>query len=84
MIPASKAAVTPRAKRKLVEQVVVVHDGAVSRVFTEISWRRGPAGGRDAKKWGFDGAEVPGHELMSVIVDGWDYQQSPVYSSDLY
>jgi very-short-patch-repair endonuclease len=70
-------------KRARTKQVIVVHDGVVSRVFTDITWRLGPAEGPNARKWGYDGSEAPDHALVGAIITGWNYQQTVIYSLDL-
>lgn len=71
-------------KRYLVQQVVVVHDGVVSRIFKDLEWRcTQPSNGKN-KKWGYTGLETPNQDLIGVIVDGWSNQYTRIYSFDLY
>ncbi|TRW49997.1 hypothetical protein FM042_03865 [Aliidiomarina halalkaliphila] len=68
-------------KQKHVKQVVVVHDGVISRVFSHIEWRTYD---KEPHKVGYRGIENDQHELVGTVVTGWSYQQTVTYSSDLY
>jgi hypothetical protein len=65
----------------MVRLVVIVHDGAITRTFDEISfhkWNKHP------EKTGFTGTENDHHKLVGTIVRGWTWQQTVTYSNDLY
>jgi hypothetical protein len=65
-------------KREKIKQAVVVHDSVIARVFSINSWVSA------GKKVGYIGLEVPQHQLLGHIVTDWNYQQTVVYSKDLY
>lgn len=68
-------------KQQRVKQVVVVHDGVINRVFTDIEWRNYD---KEPHKVGYSGKEDDQHELVGTVVTDWSYQQTVTYSSDLY
>jgi very-short-patch-repair endonuclease len=65
-------------KRVKIKQAVVVHDSVIARVFSIQSWVSA------GKKVGYIGSEVSQHQLLGHIVTDWNYQQTVVYSNDLY
>jgi len=67
-------------KRKKVKQVVVVHDGVVTRAFTDIDWWKDPERGH---KWAFKGTETEEFDSIGSLLLGWNYQATTVYSNDI-
>lgn len=67
-------------KRQKVEMVVVVHDGVVTRAFSDIKWLRDPSRGN---KWAYHGTEVDSLESIGSVLSGWSYQATAVYSNDI-
>lgn len=68
-------------KQQRVKQVVVVHDGVISRVFSDIEWRTYD---QEPHKVGYRGTENDQHELVGTLVTDWAYQQTVTYSADVY
>lgn len=70
-------------KRKRVQQVVVVHNGVVSRVFGNLEWKHTEPIKGNRKKWGYTGIELIDHDLVSTIVVDWPNRNTRRYSTDL-
>jgi|SRR5690554_752530 len=70
-----------KKKQLCIKRVVVVHDGVISRVFSDIEWRPSE---EQPHKVGYSGVEDDQHELVGTRVNDWSYQQTVTYSSDLY
>lgn len=64
-----------------IKSVYIVHDGAISRVFTDISWFPWI---ENPSKVGYRGIEDDNHELVGTIVTNWKTQQTITYSNDIY
>ena len=71
-------------KRSRIQQVVVVHNGIVSRVFTDLQWKSTKIKDGKPKKWGYTGVEIEEHKLIGTIVDEWPNRNTRRYSIDLY
>jgi hypothetical protein len=65
-------------------ELVVVHDGVVTRVLDKVDFHEWLENPKPSTKWGYEGIDVTGHVLIGAIVDGWNYQRTPIYSFDLY
>lgn len=70
-------------KQKKIQQVVVVHDGVVSRVFKDLEWRHTDPVKGHRMKWGYHGVEVITHDLIGTYVEGWDHQCTRMYSREI-
>lgn len=68
-------------KQKKVRQVVVVHNGIVSRVFKDIEWTKSE---KDKRKVGYTGEEIDNGELVGTIIENWNFQSTKTYSNDVY
>ncbi|MGB0561377.1 MAG: AbaSI family restriction endonuclease [Spirulinaceae cyanobacterium] len=67
-------------KRKLVQQVVVVHDRVVTRAFRDIEWWKDSTRGN---KWAFKGSEIENLRAIGSLISDWNYQATTVYSHDI-
>ena len=70
-----------KSKRGKIDAVYIVHDGTISRVFTQINWYVWEV---DPAKVGYRGVENDSHELVGTIVANWKTQQTVTYSNDVY
>lgn len=68
-------------KRERIKSIVIVHDGIISRVFTEIKWYTWP---ENPSKVGYRGVEDDKHTLVGTVVTNWKTQQTITYSHDFY
>ncbi|MBA4853807.1 AbaSI family restriction endonuclease [Emticicia sp. BO119] len=62
-----------------IRQAIIIHDGIVERVFTNLKFKNSADG-----KWGFDGDEIVNHILLDSIILDWKFQQTKQYSKVLY
>ena len=68
-------------KRNKIEQVVVVHNSIVSRVFKNIQWH---IWNEHPEKVGYSGSEANSDDLVGTIINNWNTQQTITYSVDVY
>ena len=71
-----------KIKQNKIEQIIVVHNGVVSRIFKEINWR---IWDKNPSKVGYTaGRESDTDPLVGTIIENWTTQQTITYSNDLY
>lgn len=68
-------------KQSKINQVVVVHNSVVSRIFRKIQWQ---AWSENSKKVGYIGDEIIADEIVGANIENWNWQQTVSYSNDVY
>ena len=70
-----------KRKQSEINQVIIVHNSIVSRIFKNIKWHKWD---EHPEKVGFTGEEIESDKIVGTIIKNWSWQQTVTYSEDIY